>query len=250
MSGHDSFADHFSERATGYAQYRPGYPAELFAYLAGISPARDTIWDCATGSGQASRQFSHYFDTVIASDASAAQVSKAAQTPRMSFLCCLAEQTPFRDQSFDLISVAQALHWFDLERFYAEVRRLLKPRGVLAVWSYGLMHISPAIDAIVKHLYTDIVGPYWPFERRLVENGYRDLAFSFNELTPPLFAMHADWSVDHLLGYLSTWSAVKRYMEDQHDNPVQQIQHELITAWGAQATRTIRWPLALRVGTL
>ena len=243
------FADHFSARAAGYAQYRPGYPTELFAYLAGISPARDAMWDCATGSGQAARQFCDYFDTVIASDASAAQVSKAARSPRLYYLSSLAEQTPFHAQSFDLISVAQALHWFELERFYSEVRRLLKPHGVLAVWTYGLMHITPPIDAIVNHLYKDVVGPYWPFERRLVENGYRDLAFPLNELAPPSFAMRADWSIDHLLGYLSTWSAVKRYMQDRQVDPVQQIQHELISAWGNQATRTVNWPLALRVGT-
>lgn len=250
MSVNGRFADHFSARAAGYAQFRPGYPAELFAYLAAASPARDTMWDCASGSGQAARQFSDHFAAVIASDASHAQISKAGKSPRLYYLSCLAEQTPFRDQCFDLISVAQALHWFDLERFYAEVRRLLKPGGVFAAWSYGLMRISPAIDEIVNHLYTDIVGSYWPFERRLVENGYRDLAFPFHELEPPPFAMQADWTLEHLLGYLSTWSAVKRYMEAHDRNPLQQIHQALISAWGDQPEYNVNWPLSLRAGTL
>jgi len=249
MSSPQSFADHFSSKAASYSQYRPGYPRELFAWLASLCPVHQRVWDCATGTGQAAAQFTPHFELVIASDASFAQVSKAATEGQYLRTSCLAEQTPFVDDCFDLVTVAQALHWFDLDRFYTEVKRVLKPDGVLAVWSYGLMQIAPPLDSIVNHLYHHTVGPYWPFERKQVENGYRDLAFPFNELSSPVFSMQADWSVQHLLGYLSTWSAVKRYKEDRGVDPLQSISHDLLTAWGEQQTRTVTWPLALRVGT-
>jgi len=250
MARTESFADHFSGRAASYSQYRPGYPVELFAYLSSLCAAHERVWDCATGSGQAARQFSQYFESVIASDASFAQIKNTNAAGRYSRLSCLAEQTPFIDRSFDLITVAQAMHWLDLDRFYPEVKRLLKPKGVLAVWSYSLMQINPAIDDIVRHFYAETVGPYWPFERKLVENAYRDLDFPFIEMAPAHFTMQADWSLEQLLGYLSTWSAVKRYREDRGEDPMPLITAQLSSAWGEQAARTVHWPLSLRVGTL
>lgn len=242
------FADHFSNKAESYSQYRPGYPAELFAYLASLSPSSERVWDCASGSGQGARQFVGLFESVFASDASFEQIKNANSDGQYFLLASLAEQTPFVDNSFDLITVAQALHWFDLDRFYPEVKRLLKPKGVCAVWSYGLMQINPAIDDIVRHFYAETVGPYWPFERQQVESGYRDLAFPFNELSSPAFTMQVDWSLDHLLGYLSTWSAVKRYREERGEDPLSTISAQLSSAWGGQASQTVHWPLSLRVG--
>lgn len=250
MPERESFADHFSARASRYAQYRPGYPPELFAYLASLCSIRQAVLDCASGSGQSASQFTGHFDTVIASDASYQQLKNADRLDGLYYVNCLAEQTPFADQCFDLITVAQALHWFGLERFYAEIKRLLKPNAVFAVWTYNLMQINPAIDEIIQHFYADIVGAYWPFERKLVEQGYRDLEFPFTEHAPPQFAMHTDWSLEHLLGYLSTWSAVKRYRETQGKDPLQEIRHDLTSAWGTQAIQRVNWPLSLRVGTI
>lgn len=250
MATRESFADHFSSKAVSYSQYRPGYPAELFTYLSSLCPSHDLVWDCAAGSGQAACQFSGHFDSVVASDASFEQIKNVRSDENLFHLSCLAEQPPFVDHRFDLITVAQALHWFDLDRFYAEVKRLLKPRGVLAVWSYGLMQINPAIDDIVGHFYTETVGPYWAFERASVENGYRDLPFPFVEIDPPPFSMQADWSLEQLLGYLSTWSAVKRYKEERGEDPLQVISAVMTSAWGDRQIQTVDWPLSLRLGTL
>lgn len=206
------------------------------------------MWDCATGSGQAASQFKKHFTSVIASDASFEQISNADSSGQVFYINCLAEQAPFTEQVFDLVTVAQALHWFDLERFYAEIKRLLKQQGVFAVWSYSLMQINPAIDEIIQHFYTEVVGPYWPFERHLVENGYRELDFPFKEILAPQFAMRADWSFDHLLGYLSTWSAVKRYRQEQGRDPLRLITPQLALAWGEQQTQVVNWPLSLRAG--
>ena len=245
-----SFADHFSARAVSYSQFRPGYPVELFTYLASLCPAHERVWDCASGSGQAAGHFVGRFDSVIASDASFVQINNANASGEYYRLSCLAERSPFVEHSFDLITVAQALHWFDLERFYNEVKRILKPGGVLAVWSYGLMQITPLLDDIVNHLYADTVGPYWPFERKWVESGYRELDFPFHDLVPPTFTMQADWTLEHLLGYLSTWSAVKRCKQETGEDPLLPIVPQLNAAWSGDQTKRVHWPLSLRVGML
>ncbi|MDH5445925.1 MAG: class I SAM-dependent methyltransferase [Gammaproteobacteria bacterium] len=208
----------------------------------------ERVWDCATGSGQAARKFTPYFDSVVASDASYEQTRNAESIEGLSYLSCLAEQTPFQNHCFDLISVAQAAHWFRLEEFYIEVKRLLKPQGVLAVWTYNLMRINPDVDEIIWHLYNDVLGAYWPFERKLVENGYRDLYFPLQKITVPKFSMSLDWSFDHLLGYLSTWSAVKRYREKNKSDPVERLSTKLQSAWGNETVRSIDWPLSIRAG--
>lgn len=249
MSGQDLFADHFSGNAAEYSRYRPGYPRELFDYLTSLCPSQQRMWDCATGSGQAAGQFAGRFDTVLASDASFEQIRNAQRPERIFYLIGPAEQAPFADHSLDLITVAQALHWFDLDRFYAEARRLLKPNGVLAVWTYNLTQINPAIDEVIQGFYSGVLGDYWPFERRLVESGYRHLSFPFTEQQSPRFAMQAEWSLDHLLGYLSTWSAVKRYREEQGNDPLQLITPQLSLAWGERPVQTVSWPLSLRIGT-
>lgn len=244
------FADHFSRTAPRYSQYRPGYPADLFKYLAELCPAHDAMWDCATGSGQAAQHFTRYFNTVFASDASFEQTRNAIKTEGLYYLTSLAEQTPFRDRCLDMITVAQAIHWFELERFYAEVRRLLKPGGLLAIWTYNLMQISPAIDREIGYLYDNMLGEYWPFERQLVENGYRDLHFPFTEHETPDFAMQTEWGFEQLLGYLSTWSAVKRYKDRHKIDPVLEMTPRLETAWGKQHSYQVSWPLTIRLASV
>ncbi|MBI5064063.1 MAG: class I SAM-dependent methyltransferase [Desulfatitalea sp.] len=244
------FRDHFSNVSDQYAQFRPRYPDALFGYLAERSPQREVAWDCATGTGQAALPLARLFSRVIAADASARQTTQAEKHPRVHYIVAAAEASGLRASSIDLITVAQALHWFDLPRFYAEVERVLRPGGVLAVWSYGRLRMAPpALQSCLDHFYDDIVGPYWPPERRHVEEGYRSLAFPFDELRPPAFALTADWPLNHLAGYLRTWSATQAYTRAHGHDPVANLLPELAKHWGhAHSQCTVTWPIALRVG--
>jgi SAM-dependent methyltransferase len=246
-----SFKDHFSRLAAQYSAYRPSYPASLFDYLAQSCPERRAVWDCACGSGQATLALAERFDTVIATDASPQQVGAATPHPNVTYRVARAEDSGIESASLDLVTVAQALHWFDLDAFYGEVQRVLKPSGVIAVWTYGALHVegSGGTDAIVQEFYHDIVGPYWPPERRYVEEGYRGLAFPFTELSPPAFNMEESWDRARLLGYLRTWSATARYVDDKGVDPVAALEERLMPVWpDAQSARKVTWPLALRVG--
>jgi SAM-dependent methyltransferase len=244
-----NFADHFSGHANEYARYRPDYPADLFLWLAKTSPATGLAWDCATGNGQAAQGLADHFEQVIATDASEKQIENAVPHDRVSYRVAPAEDSGLEVSTVDLITVAQALHWFDLDAFYREATRVLKTGGVLAIWSYGLASIRVDVDALIHHLYQDIVGPYWPMERRLVETGYSELTFPFREIEAPAFTMHIDWSLEDLTGYLRTWSAVKRFIQDKGEDPVTLIETELEKAWGnSDAQLKINWPLNMRVG--
>jgi len=245
-----SFSDHFSGVASNYASFRPNYPDDLFAWLAEVSPGQALTWDCAAGSGQASLGLAEHFDQVVATDASAAQIAAASPHPRVEYRVASAEDCGLPDASVDLITVAQALHWFDLERFYAEARRVLAPGGVLAVWTYGVNSVEGEdIDQAVQTFYRDTVGPYWPPERRLVETGYRTLPFPFPELPPPPFVMQASWNLPQLLGYFRSWSASARFIADRGHDPVTKLGWELQPMWGdPNIRRQVSWPLSVRVG--
>jgi SAM-dependent methyltransferase len=244
------YADHFSRLAPAYASCRPSYPDELFAYLSEISSRRELAWDCAAGTGQATVPLTRFFRRVIATDASSAMIDNASAHPSVEYRVAPAEASGLEPESVDLVTVAQALHWLDVEPFYAEVERVLVPDGVLAVWTYGRQYLDhKAMDSILERFYTDIVGPYWPGERRHVESGYRTLRFPFPELDPPAFAMQEEWTLSELLGYLRTWSATQRFRETQGHDPVDQLEGELAPLWGNPASVwRIRWPLSLRVG--
>ena len=244
-----AFKDYFSEQATGYASYRPHYPDNLFAWLADISPRQQRVWDCATGSGQAAAALASQFEQVIATDASQAQLLQAQTQVNIHYICARAEQVPLANNSLDLITVAQAAHWFDLPRFYQQVDRLLTAGGVLAIWCYGLFHITPEIDSIIKHIYQDTVGAYWPAERRHIEDAYANLSFPYAPLVTPGFLMQADWNLSQLIGYLATWSATRLYIKACGKDPLTDLEHQLAAHWGApnQAHR-VEWPLHLKVG--
>ena len=244
-----NFKDYFSSHAADYAQFRPGYPLELFAYLAEIAPARARAWDCATGNGQTACALAEFFAEIIATDGSQTQLHQATPHERVVYRRAVAEDSPLEDASCDLITVSQALHWFNLDKFYAEVRRILRPGGVLAVWSYDLLKVTPEIDAALQHFYQDLVGPYWAPERELVEKGYRTIPFPFAELAPPVFQMTARWSLLHLLGYLRTWSATQNFIKANNYDPLPQVGEDLQKLWGDPAAeRKISWPLGMRVG--
>jgi SAM-dependent methyltransferase len=243
-----TFKDHFSKQAGDYAKFRPRYPQRLFEYLGSIAPSRQLAWDCGTGSGQAAVALASVFDRVIATDASEKQIANAQQYERVEYRVAPAENSGIESETLDLIMVAQALHWFDLDHFYAEARRVLKPNGVLGASAYNLLHIEPAIDEVVNRYYYEVVGPFWPPERALVEN-FAYLPFPFHEIDPPKFEMTAQWNLDHLLGYLRTWSSTQRFIVAKGNDPLQQISDQLRNAWGdPRQMRKVIWPLTLRVG--
>ena len=241
-----SFKDHFSDKSALYARHRPHYPTELFCYLAGLCGRHQLAWDCGTGNGQAAVSLCGYFENVVGTDASSEQIAEAVSQPGLSFRVATAEASGFDDNSVDLVTVGQALHWFDHERFFAEAQRVAINGGVLAVWCYGLCRVSEACDAIVDTLYEDIVGSYWPPERELIEQAYSTVEMPAADLNTPLFEMTMIWSVADMLAYLRTWSACKRFERDKGRDPVSKIERELLDAWG-KSERIAAWPLSLRV---
>lgn len=239
----------FGRGAASYAQFRPRYPRDLFVFLADAAPSRRRAWDCATGNGQAAVELAEMFDEVIATDASAEQIAHAEQRANVHYGVAAADTVDVEAASVDLVTVAQALHWLDLPAFYREVRRVAVPGGVIAAWSYYHVQIGGRVDVIVERLMHDTVGPYWPAGRELVEQRYETIAFPFDDIRAPSFVMRATWSLDELLGYIGTWSAVQRYRDAHHADPVALVRPELEGAWGrAENRREVRWPLYLRLG--
>jgi SAM-dependent methyltransferase len=241
-----TFKDHFSGHANDYASCRPGYPESLFKFLAQTAPGQALAWDCATGSGQAARGLLPYFDRVIASDASTAQIAAAIPAARLEFRQASAELSGLDDESVDLITVAQALHWFDIAGFFAEARRVLKPAGVLAFWCYARNEAGKDCDPIISRMFAE-VEDFWPPERAIVENHYRDIEMPFKEFAVPAFDMTVLWTADDILGYFRTWSASQRYLRERKTDPVSRIEADLRAAWGKRR-RPVRWPLAVRAG--
>jgi SAM-dependent methyltransferase len=244
------FADHFSSAAAEYARFRPRYPAALFSYLASLVSNPALAWDCATGSGQAAVALAGHLARVVATDASAEQIAHAEPHPRVEYRVAAAERSGLGAASVDLITVAQALHWFDLPAFYAEAARVLRPGGVIAVWCYGHMVMpDAAFQQTLDRFYSETVGPFWPPERRLVEEGYGGLHFPFIKIPAPSFAMEMRASLDGLLGYLGTWSATQRYVQATGRDPLPELRPELEKHWGdPEVQTTVRWPLSLRAG--
>jgi pimeloyl-ACP methyl ester carboxylesterase len=249
VSGAVAVKDYFSGHADCYQASRPNYPPALFEYLASLCPRRELAWDCATGNGQAAVPLAGYFSTVLATDVSRKQVDQGRTFARVRYVVAAADRAPITTGSVDLVTVAQALHWFDLPKFYNEVARVARSGSIVAVWCYEMHSISPEIDRIVQKLYSDIVGPDWPPERRLVEEGYRTLPFPFEELAAPAFEMKQVWDLNRVLGYFASWSATQRYRARTGTDPLELIRPELAAAWGDPSlSRDVIWPLNLRIG--
>lgn len=241
------FKDLFSTQASDYARYRPLYPEALYQYLASLCPRRDLALDVGTGNGQAAAQLAKYFVAVVGTDPSEKQLSQAEARVNLSYLCRTAENSGLEKGSVDLITVAQAFHWFDQLKFFAEVKRIARPGGALAIWTYSLAEIDPAVDAVTSELYQGLLAEYWDPARKLVEQGYANERIPFVELKPPPIAMEAAWTFAEWMGYLGTWSALQKYKQEKGQDPRELVFAEMQRAWGdPAAARRISWPLAIR----
>lgn len=243
------FQDHFSNQAAIYAQSRPTYPLALFDELARHAPARGLAWDCGTGNGQAAVALASHFQRVVATEPSEAQLAAATPHARVVYLRSAELAPTVRDRSVDLVTAAQAAHWFDRPKFYAEVQRVLRPGGVVALWSYWLARVNPEIDRVVDHFYTETTGPYWPPERRHIESRYRDFEFPFTEVPFPSLVITRQWTADDLAAFLGSWSAVDRYRQARGEDPLPAVTAELRALWG-DGRRAVTWEMFGRIGRL
>ena len=216
-----------------------------------LVPRRRVVWDCGTGNGQAARDLARYFERVIATDASESQLRNAVPAANVEYRVAKAESSGLEDASVDLTTVAQALHWFDIEAFNTEVRRVTVPGGIIAAWSYGACSIAEDIDRVVHGLQEETVGPYWDPGRRWVDEGYRTIPFPFAEIESPSFQLRKDWTLSQLGGYLRSWSAVAKFVVARGHDPVAPVLEQIEKHWGPpERTRTVTWPLAVRVGRI
>lgn len=233
-----------------YAAFRPNYPPKLAAHLAGLAPGHGLAVDVGCGTGQLTVQLAGHFDGVIGFDPSPAQLDHAAPHPRVTYRPASAEALPLPDARTDLIAAAQAAHWFDLPAFYAEVRRVARPGAIVALASYGAPRLDDAaLSDRFDRFYHDGIGPFWPPERRLVDSGYADLDFPFDELPAPALAIRRDWPLDTFLGYLSTWSAIRQAQDAGQGDLLTDFADDLSRLWGAaDRSRRVVWPVAMRIG--
>jgi ubiquinone/menaquinone biosynthesis C-methylase UbiE len=226
------------------------YPAALFEALAQLPTQRRLALDCGTGNGQAATGLAAHFDLVIATDPSEAQLQHAIAAPNVEYVRAHAEAIGLPDNSIDLVTAAQALHWFDAPAFFEETRRVLARGGAVAVWGYGDPVLEdPRLHAIVHEFNRGLLEPWWYPERKLLLAGYRTVDFPFAEITTPQFTLEQRWNLPQLAGLLRTWSAAARYASEHGVDPVDQVEAALAKKWGdPSALRVVRWPLYLRAG--
>ncbi len=243
-----SFKDYFSTQSADYRKFRPDYPKEMIDFIVSKCAETNTAWDCATGNGQVAVMLSPKFNNIIATDASSKQIAMAVNMPNIEYKVATAENSGLPHSSVDLITVAQAAHWFNLPAFYAEAKRVAKPNAVIAVWGYANHSISVDIDNIVLKLYKDILHHYWPAERGIVEQGYKEIILPFETIETPLFTMAKQVNLHELIGYLNTWSATQQYIQANNNNPISIIFNELSEAWGnPNEIKNISWPVFLKL---
>ena len=241
----------FDAGGSNYARFRPEYPPALASFLAGLAPDRALAVDVGCGNGQLTAQLAAHFDEVIGVDPSADQIANAKPASGASYLCAPAEKLPVPDGAASLVAAAQAAHWFDLPQFFTEARRIAAPGAVIALVSYGILRLEPALHERFDQFYWKEIGPYWPPERKLVDTGYADIAFPFRERPAAEIAMEKHWTLDELLGYISTWSAVRQAREAGKEHMLTAFAADLAAMWGDPGTRRlVAWPLNMRLGQL
>jgi hypothetical protein len=244
-----AFKDLFSEQADAYAKYRPTYPSSLYTFVASLPRAHERAWDCGTGNGQAARGLASRFREVVATDPSEKQLEQAPKIPNVVYRVARAEECGIPDRSIDLVTVAQAFHWFRFDRFFGEVRRVAKQGSAIAIWCYSLCHIDPAVDEVLLHYYHNVVGRYWDPERKFVDDEYRNVPFPFAEVKSPELDIEVVWKIDHLFGYLRSWSATQKALQALGRDPIEDVRAALEKAWGDRALRVV-WPIAIRAGKI
>lgn len=242
--------DYFSSQSKAYAAFRPSYPDELYQFIFSHLKSRSMAWDCATGNGQVAQSLANDFECVYATDISEQQLTNAFRAKNIFYSVAPAERTDFADNQFDLITVGQALHWFDLPRFYKEVKRTGKADGLLAVWGYALLSIEPTIDELFLDFYNNIVGPYWDEARRLVEDHYRRVPFPFDQIDSPEFYIRTAWTSEQFTGYLSSWSATQKYIRAHGHDPVQAISARVNALWKTGERKQVSFPVFLKLGRI
>jgi ubiquinone/menaquinone biosynthesis C-methylase UbiE len=249
--------DNFSKQAAVYAKYRPTYPQELFTFILSHVKNKQVAWDCGTGNGQSAKELAKYFEKVFATDISQKQIDKAHQAANIFYSVQPAEQTNFPDNSFDLITVSQALHWFKVHKFYIEVKRIAKPGAWIAVWMYNLPAISPEIDELLNvQLYKKTLGAYWDYERKYVDDNYTTLLFPFKEIQTPVFKIQFDWTFKELGGYINSWSALQKFIQANQFNPVDELIKKIQPYWSARTPleekekMKIVFPVYIRMGQI
>jgi ubiquinone/menaquinone biosynthesis C-methylase UbiE len=243
--------DRFSEQAKSYALYRPVYPKELFDYIVSFVKERNVAWDCATGNGQSALSLCNYFKKVVASDISQKQLEQATTKDNIEYVLCSAEKTPFEENSFDLITVAQAYHWINGEKFHEEANRVGKHKCVVAIWMYGLISSKEEkLNSFIRHFYKNIAGPYWDAERRHVDNHYINLFFGFEPLPVKDFTIDINFTAEQLLGYFSTWSATQNFIKANGHSPIDEIKDELQKIWTGAEAKPFYFPLVLKLGKI
>lgn len=242
-----AFNDYFSPLAADYARYRPQYPPDLFEYLASQVPHHHLAWDCGTGSGQAALGLAEHFERVVATDASPEQIARAFPHPRIEYQVAPSEEPGLEAGSANLVTVGTAVHWFNLERFYAAVRGVAAPGCVLAVWTYSTPNLDHELGDVIRRYSEEVLAGWWPERLQFVNDHYQSLPFPFEELDAPPFKMRADWGLGQMAGFLGSWSASRLYQEARGQNPLELILPELKKAWGPER-RQVSWDLYLRVG--
>lgn len=242
--------DNFSNQSALYAQYRPSYPTALFEYVVNFVANKNTTWDCGTGNGQAAIALSKYFKKVIATDISSQQIDNAEKAANIFYSVQPSEHTNIESNSVDLITVAQAIHWFDFEEFYTEVKRVAAENAFIAVWAYSLLKIEEAIDQIIRNYHFNFLFNYWDAERKFVDDEYKIIPFPFEKINSPQFFIEKQWSLMELEGYLNTWSALQKYMAAKNPNPVPDVIHSIQPLWGPGEKRKIIFPVHLLLGAI
>jgi len=241
--------DNFSSQSAGYVRYRPVYPQQLYDFIFQHIADKQAAWDCGTGNGQAAKELAKVFDKVYATDISPKQIENAIRDDNIFYSVQQAERTNFPDNSFDLITVAQALHWFRFDDFYSELKRVAKPNAVFAAWTYSLLRISNEIDSLIGEHHFNILGNYWDAERKYVDEEYRNIPFPFTKINTPFFSIEYEWTTEELEGYLNTWSGLQKFIAANQYNPVDELMIRIKPFW-KQEKMQIRFPVHLLIGRI